>query len=284
MRIKSIAVIILIFTTQLYSQLNPGARQISLANSDVALSNDVFALFSNPAGIAQMGWREIGIYYSPAPFGLTELANGFIAYHEPFYFGSVAIGGMTFGYDLYRETKVLVSYSYNYENRLFAGAAFNYHTVNIQNYGNDAALYVNLGGLAYVTNNLRWGFYIQNLNRASFGKDDDQIPMIFNSGFSYDVIDNLSLNAAVEKDIRYNASVRVGVDYSLIEYLSIRTGFSNEPSRYTAGIGIHYSILNLDYAFFTHPDLGLTHQAGLVISFGEEGSRQDKIRKYLGLN
>ncbi len=276
-------IIICSLTLSAYSQYNPGAKQISLSNSDVALSNDVFSIFNNPAGLAQMNWREVGVYYSPAPFGLSELANGFVAYHEPTSIGSFAIGGMSYGFDLYRESKFSLGYSYNYLNKFFAGVAINYQTVSIHNYGNDGALYFNIGGLAYVSNVFRLGFSIQNINRASFGDDDDQIPMIFNSGLSYDVADELTLNFAVEKDIKYKASFQFGINYDIVEYLSLRTGFSNEPSKYSAGIGINYSMFSLDYAMYTHNDLGLTHQAGIIISFGREQNRLTTIRKYLGL-
>jgi hypothetical protein len=85
----------------------------------------------------------------------------------------------------------------------------------------------------------------------------------------------------LEKDIRYNFSLRGGIEYELMKYISLRSGFSNEPSTYSAGIGIHYSMFSLDYAFFTHNDLGITHQAGLIISFGSDESRNVKIRNYL---
>jgi len=276
-------IIICSLTLSAYSQYNPGAKQISLSNSDVALSNDVFSIFNNPAGLAQMNWREVGVYYSPAPFGLSELANGFVAYHEPTSIGSFAIGGMSYGFDLYRESKFSLGYSYNYLNKFFAGVTINYQTVSIQNYGNDGALFFNIGGLAYVSNILRLGFSIQNINRASFGDDDDQIPMIFNTGLSYDVADELTLNFAVDKDIKYKASFQFGINYDIIEYLSLRTGFSNEPSKYSAGIGINYSMFSLDYAMYTHNDLGLTHQAGIIMSFGREQNRLTSIRKNLGL-
>jgi len=273
--------ILLIVNTN--AQFNPGAKQISLSNSDVALSNDVFSVFNNPAGLSQFNWREIGIYYSPAPFGLSELANGYVAYAEPFTFGTVALGGMTYGFELYRESKISLGYSYNYENKFFAGLAVNYHSFSIKNYGNTSGFYLNLGGLAYITHQLRWGFAITNINRASIGNEDDQIPIIFSTGFSYDLIKTLTINLAVEKDIRYKPSVQFGLDYNIIEYLALRVGFQNEPARYAAGIGINYSIISLDYAVFTHQDLGLTHQAGLIISFGKNGDRQDAIRKHLGM-
>lgn len=282
MRLLLIILLIVSFRIEVNAQYNPGAKQISMSNSDVALSNDVFSLFNNPAGLSQMNWREIGIYYSPSPFGFSELANSFIAYNEPFDFGSIAIGMMTYGFDLYRENKIAAAFSYNYLNKFFAGAAINFHTVTIKNYGNDKVFYLNLGGLYYLTPNFRLGFSLENFNRASFANEKDNIPMLFNTGFSYDVLDEVTFNVGIEKDIRYNYSLRCGIEYNLLNYISLRSGFSNEPSRYSAGIGINYSYFSLDYAFFTHTDLGLTHQVGLIISFSSEGSRNEKIRKYLG--
>ena len=263
------------------AQINPGARQISIANADVALANDVFTLFNNPAGLAQMNWKEVGVYYSPAPFGLTELANGYVAYQQPFSFGSLGIGGMTYGYELYRESQIILGYSYNYENIFFIGAAANYQSYSIQNYGSTGAFYLNLGGLVYILDNLRWGFSTSNVNRATVGDQDDQIPVVFSTGFSFDSLQNFSLNLSLEKDVRYDPSISFGIDYDLIEYLSLRIGAADNPSKFTAGIGINYSILSLDYAFFTHPDLGLTHQAGVILSFGKDGIRSEAIKKYL---
>lgn len=283
MKLSFTIIIFCALTLSAYSQYNPGAKQISLSNSDVALSNDVFALFNNPAGLSQMNWREIGIYYSPAPFGLTELANGYVAYNEPTNIGSFAVGGMSYGFELYHEAKITLGYSYNYQNIFFAGIAVNYQNVSIRNYGDDGAFFINAGGLAYITNSLRFGFVIQNLNKATFGKDNNQIPMVFNSGVSYDVLDEMSVNFSIEKDIEYKASLQFGINYDIIDNLSLRTGFSNEPSKYSAGIGINYSIFSLDYAIFTHNDLGLTHQAGVLISFEKDGTRNKMIKKYLGL-
>lgn len=284
MRFIFTLLLLTLLSVEIFSQYSPGARQISMANSDVALANDVFSIFNNPAGLAQLNWREVGVYYSPAPFGLSELSNGYVAYNQPFNFGSLSIGGMTYGFDLYRESKVIVGYSYNYENILFAGLSINYHSYSIQNYGSTSAIYFNAGGLVYILDELRWGFFVNNLNRASIADIDDQIPMVIVTGVSFDIIENFSLNFSLEKDIRFNPSIQFGIEYDLIEYLSLRAGTSNEPSRFTAGVGINYSLFSLDYAFFTHQDLGLTHQAGIILSFGKEGSRSSAIRRYLNSN
>jgi hypothetical protein len=261
--------------------MDPGAKQIAMSGSDVALSDDVFSLFNNAAGLAQFNWRELGVYYSPAPFGFKELSNGYMAYTEPLSFGSAAIGVMSYGYDLYREIKITPGFSLRYLNKFFAGLTLTFHHVLIMGYGSKSVFYLNAGCLFYLTNDLRTGFSFENINRASFTSNQDPLPVVLKAGLSYNIINNFSLNTALEKDVKYNLSVMSGINYDLTDNLSLRIGFANEPSKFSGGIGIHISYFSFDYAFFTHPDLGFTHQAGIVISFGVEGNRTDKIRDFL---
>jgi hypothetical protein len=256
-----------VFVASTFPQVTPGARQIALGNSDIAISNDVFSIFYNPAGSAQIKHREVGIFYSPSPFGFTELSNGFIAYSEPFSFGSISAGGMVYGFDLYKEARFTGGFSYNYLDRFYGGISFNYHTVSIERYGNASAFYFNAGGVIKFLDELNGGFSIANLNRGSFGDTKDQIPVLFSAGLAYLLTGDFTLTAAFEKDIRYNASLRGGIEYSIIEYLTLRGGFANEPSIFSAGIGINYSYFSFDYALFNHQYLGLTHQAGMIIRF-----------------
>ena len=262
--------IAIIFSSISFPQMDPGAKQISLSYSDVALTTDVFGLFNNPASLAKINLRQAGIYYSPAPFGFKEMANGYVAYDEPFNWGSVSIGGMSYGFELYKENKILVGSAFNYQDKFLIGIVFNYHSVNIKNYGSANSFYINLGGIAAISDFINWGFTIHNLNRATFGKEKDQIPTSFKTGFSFLVADNISFNTAIEKELLQNASLHFGINYNIIKYISLLTGFSNEPSMFTAGVGINYLFFTLDYAVFTNPDLGLTHQAGLIINFEKE--------------
>ncbi len=281
MRLKIVFALLTALPILLHPQVSPGANQISLANSDVALSNDVFSAFNNPAGLAQMNWREIGVYYSPAPFGLKELSNAYAVYSQPLFDGTAAIGGMSYGFALYKESRILAAYAYNYLNKFFIGTAFNYHSVSIRNYGSDYSFYLNAGFLFYFEEYLRWGASISNINRATFGKEKNQIPVIYNTGFSYDVTDNILVCMAIEKETAFPFSFKVGLDYEMLKYFSIRTGYANEPVKFTAGVGISYSIFNFDYAVFNHQDLGITHQVGIIISFNDDESRRKTIRKNL---
>jgi len=271
----------LIFTGFSFGQNLPGARQSALSNSDVALSDDVFAIFNNPAGSAQFNWREVGLYYSPSPFGISALANAFAAYHEPIGTGALSAGFMTYGFELYKETKIAVSYAYNYNNKFFAGITGVYHNLKIANYGSGNTFSFNFGGLAYLTKQLRIGFSILNFSRSSYGREDNQIPVIFNLGLSYSFTNNFIVNTAIEKDLDYSAAIHFGLEYLIINYISIRLGFSNVPNTLSGGIGINYSRFQIDYSVFTHQELGLTHQVGLIIHFSTFASRNTAIKEYL---
>ena len=255
------------------AQVSPGARQVALSHSDVALADDVFSIFHNPAGLARLNWREVGIYYSPAPFGLKELANGYVAYNEPTSIGSFGVGVMTYGFDLYRESKVGLAYSTNITDEFYLGAVVNYQSVSIKNYGSSGTLTFDCGGLLWLQSNLRLGFAIQNITRGTYGDEKNQIPVVFSSGISYDYNNQLSLNAAFIKELDFPASLRFGIEYNVIEYIDLRLGLCDNPNSFSSGIGINYSFVQLDYALFTHQDLGLTHQVGIIIQFAKDNNQ-----------
>ncbi len=278
---RIIVFILLVFCLKSYAQIKPGAKQIALSHSDVAYANDAFAIFNNPAGLAQQNWREFSIYYSPSPFGLKQLSNNSAVYHEPTNYGSFAIAYSNYGFELYKENAFFVSYSTNISKNIFFGTTFAYRNLSIKNYGNDNTLTILLGGIAYLTPDLRIGFEIDNITHSSFGNSDNQIPMVFDLGLSYSLLSKLVINTAIEKEIDNNTSLRVGIDYEIIKYLNLRIGAMNEPSSFSAGIGVNYSLFEIDYAVFNHQDLGFTHQFGITMQFGSDKSRNERIKDYL---
>lgn len=273
-----ILIILLLSYSFSSAQIHPGAKEIALSHSTVALANNVFSLFSNPSGLAQMNWREAGFYYSPSPFGLNELSNVYTAYHEPTGIGSFGVGFMTYGFELYKQNKFALSYANRLGDNIFIGISAQYHTLSINKYGNTSYLTIIIGSLIYINPDLRFGFSIDNLLRNSIGEEDSQVPIIYSTGISYDIFHNLTMNLALRKEIDIEAALSFGMDYRMINYLSLRFGFQNQPSTFSAGIGINYLKFELDYAAFNHLDLGLTHQVGLIIHFGDDLPRSERIK------
>jgi len=262
------AILILCFSPNLstfYAQSNPGSRQIALAHSDIALSDDVFSLFNNPSGLANIKNREIGIYYSPSPFGLKQLANGFLAYTEPTTLGSFNIGASVYGFDLYNENKLLIGYSFALDEKIAFGFVGHYNSVKIKGYGSSGTLNLSLGCLFKLYADLNIGFSLHNPVRNS--KSKIELPLIYSLGISYILFKSSSLNLALEKEINYPISFRFGVEHNISKYFDLRLGIMNEPNIYGAGIGINYFIFSLNYSITSHPILNLTHQFDVIIHF-----------------
>jgi len=244
-------------------QTNAGARQAALAHSDIAISNNVFGIFNNPSSSANLNSREIGVFYSPSPFGVKELAHGNFAYIEPTSIGNFSIGASTYGFELYRENQFSLSYSTKVTEKILLGITTFYHDVKIDRYGSSGIFNIKFGGIFALNNNLSIGFSLHNPFR--FLNSQIELPLVYNLGLSYTPIKNVNINLALFKELNFPVSVRFGIEYPLIKYLHLRIGVQNEPDLYSGGIGIIYTFLNLNYAVTSHPELGLTHLADLII-------------------
>ena len=266
---KQLIILLFVLTLppQSFSQVNPGARQIALAHSDISFAEDVFTIFINPAGLSNISSREIGLFYSPTLFGLTDVMTGSGSYIEPTRFGTFSSGFIIYGFELYKETKIALGFSYKIADKFSLGLTSIYRNISIRNYGSKGFFSVNLGGIAELTKKIKLGFVLENITRTSVGNESNQIPVVFSSGIGYKAIEEITLFLTIIKELNYNPSFRIGAEYSLLKYLQIRFGTSNAPNLFSGGIGVLYEFIEADYAVTSHPDLGLSHQFGIVIRF-----------------
>lgn len=264
-----ITIILLAITIQSFGQTNPGARQVALAHSDFSYSNDVFQLFNNPAGLALTKSREIGMYYSPAPYGTKELSNAFAAYSEPTPYGTFSAGFSIYGFELYKETQFAIGYGRKILNNFFIGGTAIYKNLAIKNYGTKGTLLLNLGGIANLNEQIGFGFAIDNITRSTLSEESGQLPTVFWGGLHLKVIKEFTFSAALSKEVGFDTSLRIGAEYSMLDFIRLRFGAHNEPNIYSGGFGVIYQFLQFDYAVTSHPDLDLTHQFGLILRFAK---------------
>ena len=266
-RVISFWWVLLFLFSKCFAQANPGARQIAIAHSDVSTSSDVFAVFNNPAGLASLRTREVGIFYSPAPFEVKELSNAFASFCEPTSIGSFGAGFSIYGFELYKETKIAFSYGSKISNNFYVGLTTIYKNFSIMNYGNKGVLIFNLGTIVKINKQIGIGFVVENIYRATLANESNQIPSVMWLGTNLNLLEEISFTAAIRKEIGFNPSLRIGTEYSIIHFLNLRIGVSNEPNSYSCGFGILYDFIQADYAISSHPNLGLSHQFGLIIRF-----------------
>ncbi|MCX7834033.1 MAG: conjugal transfer protein TraF [Ignavibacteria bacterium] len=254
-----------------------GARAAALNGAFTSISDNSLAVFYNPSGLGQMKFREISFFYSPAPYGISELSTTALSYAEPTKFGTFGLGVKSYGFDLYKEITGLISYGNSYRNRIYYGLSFNLYHLSIKNYNSATSFGVDIGAMAQITNFLKWGFFAKNLTGSKIGQSKERIAQVYKTGFAIQPRDDLKFIIETEKDVKYPFSFKGAFEYSIFitntignmpGRIDLRAGVGSEPTNFSAGIGLFLSLFQIDYAFKKHSDLGFTHQGTITINFG----------------
>ncbi len=254
-----------------------GARPAALNGAFTSVSDNSFAIFYNPSGLGQLKFREVSFFYSPAPFGISELSTTALTYAEPTKIGTFGLGIKSYGFDLYRELTSVVSYGNNYRNKIYYGINLNLYYLNIKNYNSASSFGVDLGAMAQITDFLKWGFFCKNLTGSKIGQSKERIAQVFKTGFMFQARDDIKFILETEKDVKYPFSFKGAFEYSIFipnaisnlnSRIDLRAGVGSEPTNFSAGVGVFLGLFQVDYAFKKHQDLGFTHQGTITINFG----------------
>ena len=195
------------------------------------------------------------------------MANTFVSFCIPTQLGSFSAGYSNYGFELYKENKFAIGYAAKIAENFSIGVSTFYHNVSIKNYGSKGAIVFNLGSIVRLNEQIGLGFSVMNVTRSTITNESNDIPTVIWLGTDLNFAKDIVFNAAIKKEIGFNPSIRLGAEYSLLDFLQLRIGASNEPDTYSGGFGIIYQFVQFDYAFSSHTDLGLTHQFGLIIRF-----------------
>lgn len=100
-----------------YEDVGVGARVTGLGRAYTAVSDDVYSIYYNPAGLATLDRKEFGTTYSRLLSGLSDgsnLQNSFLGYAHPLDDGRKGTLGVAWNYftldSLYRESSFFTSY------------------------------------------------------------------------------------------------------------------------------------------------------------------------------
>src|SRR5437879_10213388 len=85
-----------------FERTQAGARPAALSNAFVALADDPWAMFTNPAGLTQIPFATLSVFHSPQPFGLPELSTTAAAASAPTSAGTIGLAVRRSGVELYR--------------------------------------------------------------------------------------------------------------------------------------------------------------------------------------
>jgi len=250
-----------------------GARSLAMGAAYVGVANTADAVFHNPGGLARMSGIEAALFYQK-PFGLDDIRFGSISLTLPFWQYRVGVGLTHLGLGAYREQKFTVAFSHHYRKKLYFGVGLTYQSLSITGYGATGTFGLDLGVLVPLTPELNLGVQTRNINRASVGESAETLPQILKTGLSFRAHTKLLLAFELFKDVRFPEEFRFGTEFKPVKGLALRAGMASNPDRFSSGFGIEKSIFKIDYAFFTHNDLGLTHQLSFSVHLNKTGSHE----------
>jgi len=265
----------------------PSVRATGMSNAYVAIAGDAWASYYNPAGLAQLSGYQASFSYQK-PFGLSFFKNYFFAaaIPLPWEFGAASVSFESFGVEyndnwMSQESSAKLSHGFYLLNDMHTSLALGYNlnyyywdlgqSVDGINLGAAGTFGFDLGLMASLYKRTYLGVFVYNLNSPTLGVDTKRdLPQRIVIGAAYRPITDLVTSLSFEKAVGFETMVEGGVEYYLMEYLSIRLGASTMPNRISAGFGVHYAGFQVDYAFRNHPVLAETHQFGLSYIFNPE--------------
>ena len=248
----------------------PGSRAAAMGNTGVSIV-DIWSVFNNQAGLAYLDYPSIGLHHENR-FISPDLSFSALGFVYPVKPGTFGLSVKRLGFTEFSQTKAGLAYGMKLAPRFSAGVQINMHNINASGvYGQTSAFSVEAGLHYTPSKNLSVGVHVVNPSRSKI-YDDERIPTIFNLGIAYKLGEKVILTGAAEKNLDVDPNFKAGLEYSPINNLFFRTGFSTNPSLLSFGLGYNYRGLQFDFAFSKHQYLGYTPQVSLSYIFGAKSA------------
>lgn len=259
---------LVIMPAKAYGDNHPvGSKAAAMANAAVTHRN-VWSTFHNQAGIAYIDNISVGFHHENR-FLVKEYGLQSFSFLLPVNAGTFGASYTYFGFELYNESKVGISYGKKLGKNFAAGIQLNYfNTFIADGYGHTGTITFEGGILATPVENLWLGAHIFNPIRASYDDfPDDPLPAIIRIGAGYTFYEKVTLTGEAEKSLDYRARFKTGLEAELLDDFYVRAGISTQPVYSTFGIGYSRWNVTLDLAFTNHPALGFTPHFSLQYAF-----------------
>lgn len=275
----SILIIFIVFTHSVQTAFAglpegiPGSRAGAMGNTGVSLV-DIWSVFNNQAALAYIEYPSLGLHHENR-FISPDLSFSALSFVYPVKPGTLGLSVKRLGFTEFSQTKAGLAYGMKLAPRFSAGVQINMHNVNASGvYGQTSAFSVEAGLYYTPSKSMSVGIHVVNPSRSKI-HTDERIPTIINLGVAYKLGDKVILTGAAEKNIDKDPNFKMGLEYTPINNLFFRTGFSTNPSLLGFGLGYRYRGLHFDFAFSKHQYLGYTPQVSLSYIFGTKSANTE---------
>ena len=273
-----------------FLKIGIGAKAMGMGESHVAATEDLYASYWNPAGLARLQQPQLALMHNEWFAGIN---HEFIGFALPI--GDIGTVGasanfLSFGelqgrdrdgnettifrpYDL----ALVVSYARDVTPALAFGANAKLLREQIADESGTGMAF-DFGGLyTFAELPLSLGFNAQHIGpRVQFVEEAFGLPFTFRFGAAYRPWgDAFMLTADVVRPSDNDITTGVGAAYTIADILQLRTGYKYKlggndlggTSGLTGGFGLTLRRFQIDYALVPFGVLGLTHRFSLVANF-----------------
>lgn len=257
--VRNILLLFLFVSINISAQVNfpIGSRAAALSNA-VVMDSDLWSVYHNQAGLGDYHNFSIGFHHENK-YVVDEFALHALALAVPVKPGTFGFSYTYFGYPKYNESKIGLAFGKALGEKFTAGIQLNYHYVYIEAEESRQALSFEAGIQYKPLETIRIGIHVFNPTRQHLTPVfSDTLATTMRAGISYSPIEKLWMAIETEKSLNYNMRIKSGIEYEIINGISLRTGIITHPIQNSFGIGFKISKIKADVAF-THSDiLGFT--------------------------
>ncbi len=198
---------------------------------------------------------------------MKELAQVTVSGVAPTRLGHFGLFYHGLGSSIYREGVFGLSYGRSFGRRFHTGVVLRRLNLSVKNYEGASAIVVDSGILVDLPYGLRFGAMAHAVSRLKESGTATENPRIIQAGLSR-TGDRLTVSFQLDRHPRHGYTTRVGQEFRLAEYVTIRAGLTTDPSLFYVGLGLTKGRVKTDYALSSHSLLGLTHRFSLTMEFG----------------
>jgi len=248
--------------------LPTGSRQAGMGRTSVALT-DFWGVQNNQAGIALIDKINIGICYENR-FLINRLSTKDMAIVVPTKIGVLGASFNYFGYSLYNDMKIGLTYARSFSPYFRVGLQLDYLMTSLgDNYGTKNNVTFELGVQSDVTKNLTIGAWVYNPIQVKLANyNNEKIPAIFRLGLTWQIIKGFLVSVEAEKNTGITPILlRGGLEYGIHDKFFFRGGFSTYQEIFSMGFGMKFKFLRLDISAVMHQSLGFSPQASIIVMF-----------------
>ncbi|MEX1140308.1 MAG: hypothetical protein WEB33_06550 [Bacteroidota bacterium] len=245
------------------------ARHRGLSGARCILSADLASVAVNPAGMAGLESFSASVSFTPGIFGLPELQTHSVLVGTPVSFGGIGLGVSSFGFELYRETCVILGGGIIMNKDLALGLSTEFRRYTIKGYGAQTLVLLNVSVLQKFHDLLTISGTIENGLNASLGNKEDRLPRAISLGVVFTLDPAFLAVCEVEKDSRDAAFLKAAIEFRPVPSVALRSGFSSDPITWSFGCTISAGFLSFGYGGTSHVVLGWTHQWDVDVRWPE---------------